>query len=675
MKETFRILGKVRPTIEGEWNIEKEYTVISIVNDGSSKSYISKQDVPKGILLTNKEYWQPIANNVVNGDTISLLSSKDENGNIKAFDLEEAVNSINETNRRPGLFISFYEKPTDITETYRWNLYQFNSSDINNWNDINYWDSIYYNETKFFGWQEDEDNLYRIRKNPKIGDYAFVGSSIKNAVIYRCRNNNNWSRTEEKVVDYISVNVKGLIEISEDGHWVIEGIDTGVSAIGPQGPQGEPGKGFIDAPADDNFYGRKNNEWAIMHNEKKIAKIYDITDLIIYMFKNGVDEEQSFYHFMYKKGTITKEQYDNLYNAIINNNIIFYNNKTENVNLICSYSMQNKTIHLNSSNTITNTEFKLNVIIDANEDLSEINFNLTIINDDIFHYLTCKNKITPYDKITTDTSFYDAISYLTYIQTGDKNESIIIKEILNIINFESRDISSTVSTEFKDALSKLEYNSNNETKINVNLRAFKKQYYNNYSEDIETKLSRIENINIIIINNDKSNNDYILTVNVKAILAYGLPASIIIVCNINKENNITGTISYASIYDTNDSIIISGFNQDLALKTKGSPNIFLNGAGEYKPIINTENVSSVRVLKPNTFYNITNKLAEINITSLEPISVGYAEYMFQFSSGDNPTVLSLPENIKWIDGQQPVIKANKTYQVSILNNLAIMGEF
>ena len=47
------------------------------------------------------------------------------------------------------------------------------------------------------------------------------------------------------------------------------------------------------------------------------------------------------------------------------------------------------------------------------------------------------------------------------------------------------------------------------------------------------------------------------------------------------------------------------------------------------------------------------------------------EYMFQFSSGVTPTVLNLPEGVKWIGSS--VVRANRTYQVSILNNIAVMG--
>lgn len=44
------------------------------------------------------------------------------------------------------------------------------------------------------------------------------------------------------------------------------------------------------------------------------------------------------------------------------------------------------------------------------------------------------------------------------------------------------------------------------------------------------------------------------------------------------------------------------------------------------------------------------------------------EYMFTFTSGSTPTTLSLPSTVKWV--QDIEVEANKTYQVSIINNLA-----
>jgi hypothetical protein len=49
------------------------------------------------------------------------------------------------------------------------------------------------------------------------------------------------------------------------------------------------------------------------------------------------------------------------------------------------------------------------------------------------------------------------------------------------------------------------------------------------------------------------------------------------------------------------------------------------------------------------------------------------EYMFQFTSTSVPTTLTVPSAVKWL--KDPEIKSDKTYMVSIENNLGIIGEW
>ena len=62
MKTTTQYLGKVSITCNGKWDINRQYNRLCLVHDGFFASYISKKAVPKGIALTNEEYWQPMAN-------------------------------------------------------------------------------------------------------------------------------------------------------------------------------------------------------------------------------------------------------------------------------------------------------------------------------------------------------------------------------------------------------------------------------------------------------------------------------------------------------------------------------------------------------------------------------------------------------------------------------------
>lgn len=236
MNINFKKLGKVRPTVEGDWNRNKSYKELSIVFDEeSNKSYISKKSVPSGISIINRDYWYRFSNNRVDSDSIIILSRKQNNGQINSFTLNEAINSIAVDDRRLGMFISFYEKPLDINGIYRWNMYQFNSNNIADWDDETAWSSIYYIKTKFFGLLVDEDTLYNVKKNPDVGDYAFVGNTLKDAIIYRCYSKNIWKKTDENATDYLTIILKGNVTIGSNGNWFQDGIDTGIKAEGPAG--------------------------------------------------------------------------------------------------------------------------------------------------------------------------------------------------------------------------------------------------------------------------------------------------------------------------------------------------------------------------------------------------------------------------------------------------------
>lgn len=77
-------------------------------------------------------------------------------------------------------------------------------------------------------------------------------------------------------------------------------------------------------------------------------------------------------------------------------------------------------------------------------------------------------------------------------------------------------------------------------------------------------------------------------------------------------------------------------------------------------------------IAPNVL-NVWSEVAELDITLGEAKEGVINEYMFQFTSGATATTLVLPADIKWVSA--PNIQANKTYQVSIINNLGVIGEF
>ena len=82
-----------------------------------------------------------------------------------------------------------------------------------------------------------------------------------------------------------------------------------------------------------------------------------------------------------------------------------------------------------------------------------------------------------------------------------------------------------------------------------------------------------------------------------------------------------------------------------------------------------------KTIDPNTYYIWENEMSNLTVSLGPTVSGVTNEYSFQFTSGSTPTVLTLPSNIKWVDGKSPEIEANCTYQVSILNNLGVCVKF
>ena len=87
-------------------------------------------------------------------------------------------------------------------------------------------------------------------------------------------------------------------------------------------------------------------------------------------------------------------------------------------------------------------------------------------------------------------------------------------------------------------------------------------------------------------------------------------------------------------------------------------------------VINHGTGDTTFALTPNKFH-VWGEVASLTLTFATG-EVGYIqEYIFQFTSGSTATTLNLPSSVKWITDN--TVEANKTYQVSILNSLAVMG--
>lgn len=233
MKQYTKDLGKVCVTTGGIYNSGESYEILTIVYDEfTNKSYLSKQDVPVGINIDNKEYWQCIGSGKTSDDKFINLSYLDEAGNIITYTLADALKKVNIDDRKVGSILTFYETTDDITTQPSWSIYQFNSLSVDDWENTEVWKNLYYNRNKFVGWFDSLWELRKAKKNPYPGDYAYVGTNFQNSTIYKCKIRNNWEDTKQPVQDFLQMIISGDLDINNLGNWTIKGRDTGISAVG-----------------------------------------------------------------------------------------------------------------------------------------------------------------------------------------------------------------------------------------------------------------------------------------------------------------------------------------------------------------------------------------------------------------------------------------------------------
>lgn len=121
--------------------------------------------------------------------------------------------------------------------------------------------------------------------------------------------------------------------------------------------------------------------------------------------------------------------------------------------------------------------------------------------------------------------------------------------------------------------------------------------------------------------------------------------------------------------------------QEVSLILLGSGTKALADNGQYiefpqptRVLTNTGGGPVTSELSPNILYKFGER-PSLTIT-LGGGTVGIVnEYMFEFRSGTTATTLSVPNSVKWSGGNAPTIEANKTYQVSIVDNLALIASF
>ena len=98
-----------------------------------------------------------------------------------------------------------------------------------------------------------------------------------------------------------------------------------------------------------------------------------------------------------------------------------------------------------------------------------------------------------------------------------------------------------------------------------------------------------------------------------------------------------------------------------------------SGSGGAYSQVNHGTNDTTFTLTPNTFH-VWDEVSSLTLTLGAEVDGVANEYLFQFISGLVPASLSFPEGISWGNVDSPKILANKKYQVSILDGMAIICE-
>jgi hypothetical protein len=77
-------------------------------------------------------------------------------------------------------------------------------------------------------------------------------------------------------------------------------------------------------------------------------------------------------------------------------------------------------------------------------------------------------------------------------------------------------------------------------------------------------------------------------------------------------------------------------------------------------------------IKPNVL-NVWGSVNSLTVAFASAVQGQINEYMMQFTVGSDNFTITLPQGVKWIS--EPEFVNGNTYQVSILNNLAVIGEW
>lgn len=118
--------------------------------------------------------------------------------------------------------------------------------------------------------------------------------------------------------------------------------------------------------------------------------------------------------------------------------------------------------------------------------------------------------------------------------------------------------------------------------------------------------------------------------------------------------------------------LVSGTN----IKTINGTSILGSGDIKTNKPLQTSTSTSM-TLTPNVYHrNTSTSLSSLRITlgSITDDTI-LNEYLVEFTTRSAGTTITLPSNVKWVNGVAPTFEASTTYQISIVNNLGVVTKF
>lgn len=121
-------------------------------------------------------------------DFINMSKSSED-----SYTLAEVIAKVDPVNRKAGQVITFMDSSTGD-----WAIYQFKGKTASEWLNTELWDNILAKvDNHFKGWFINECLLTTYYPRPMVGDYAFVGETLEDAVVYVCMKYGEWYNTKQ----------------------------------------------------------------------------------------------------------------------------------------------------------------------------------------------------------------------------------------------------------------------------------------------------------------------------------------------------------------------------------------------------------------------------------------------------------------------------------------------